>query len=54
MIAGDLDLERAVRDPTYLRSVLQQTGLHAPGREDANEAPPAADDAKPGQTPYPR
>lgn len=27
MIAGDLDLERALRDPAYLRSILEQSGL---------------------------
>jgi hypothetical protein len=54
MIAGDLDLERALRDPAYLRTIMEQAGLSAPRKERPTEAPPAADEAKTGQTPYAR
>ena len=54
MIAEDLDLERALRDPAYLRKIKEQTGLSAPRNARPTEPSPAAAEAKAEQAPYAR
>ncbi len=51
MICGDLDIERAARDPAYLRSIKERAGLEGPAAEAATEAPLAGQDAKAEKTP---
>ena len=51
MICGDLDLERAARDPAYLRSIMERAGLDRPVAEPPKEAPGAGQDAKAEKTP---
>ena len=52
MIAGDLDLERAVGDPAYLQTILERAGLCAPPAERPVKTAP--DPANATQAPYPR
>ena len=52
MIAGDLDLERAARDPAYLRAVVEQAGLRARPSDDPASASSAQESDKVRQTPY--
>ncbi len=54
MICGDLDLERAARDPAYLRTIKERAGLDRPAAEPPAEAPLLQQDTKAEKTSYAR
>jgi hypothetical protein len=54
MIAEDFDIERARRDPAYVRSILERIGLRDLPAERQAEGAAAVVPANAAETPYAR